>query len=102
MDDGDPVEDKALEAPIVIETTPMREGITLQFSQVFIAGLAFIRSTQEADMTARVAVVSCATRFQMAVSLGFHMVFAAPGIVPPLLMLMAEGLWLRTGQEDCG
>ncbi len=39
---------------------------------------------------------------QMAVSLGFHMVFAASGIVLPLLMLMAEALWLRTGQEECG
>jgi hypothetical protein len=52
LDDGDPVEDKALEAPILIETTPMREGIALQFSQVFIAGRAFIRGTQEADVTA--------------------------------------------------
>jgi cytochrome d ubiquinol oxidase subunit I len=39
-----------------------------------------------------------AARAQMAVSLGFHMVFAASGIALPLLMLMAEGLWLRTGQ----
>jgi cytochrome d ubiquinol oxidase subunit I len=34
----------------------------------------------------------------MALSLGFHMIFAASGIALPLLMLMAEGLWLRTGQ----
>jgi hypothetical protein len=52
LDDGDPVEEKALEAPILIETTPMREGIALQFSQVLIVGLAFIRGTQEADVTA--------------------------------------------------
>ena len=52
LDDGDPVEEKALEAHILIETTPLREGIALQFSQVFIAGLAFIRGTQEADVTA--------------------------------------------------
>src|SRR5438094_8038336 len=36
-----------------------------------------------------------AARLQMAVSLGFHMVFAALGIGMPLLMLIAEGLWLR-------
>jgi cytochrome d ubiquinol oxidase subunit I len=35
----------------------------------------------------------------MAVSLGFHMIFAAAGIAMPLLMLLAEGMWLRTGQE---
>ena len=40
-----------------------------------------------------------AARIQMALSLGFHMVFAASGIGLPLLMLMAEGLWLRTGQH---
>jgi cytochrome bd ubiquinol oxidase subunit I len=39
-----------------------------------------------------------AARAQMAVSLGFPMVFAASGIALPLLMLIAEGLWLRTGQ----
>ncbi len=39
-----------------------------------------------------------AARAQMAVSLGFHMIFAAAGIAMPALMLMAEGLWLRTGQ----
>jgi cytochrome d ubiquinol oxidase subunit I len=33
----------------------------------------------------------------MAVSLGFHMIFAALGIGMPLLMVLAEGLWLRTG-----
>src|SRR3954447_12459810 len=37
-----------------------------------------------------------AARMQMAISLGFHMVFAALGIGLPLLMLVSEGLWLRT------
>ena len=36
-----------------------------------------------------------AARAQMAISLGFHMVFAALGIGLPLLMIIAEGLWLR-------
>lgn len=39
-----------------------------------------------------------AARFQMAFSLGFHMIFAALGVGMPLLMLIAEGLWLRTKQ----
>ncbi|HET6404907.1 MAG TPA: cytochrome ubiquinol oxidase subunit I [Candidatus Thermoplasmatota archaeon] len=39
-----------------------------------------------------------AARAQMEVSLGFHMVFAALGIALPLLMVIAEGLALRTGQ----
>jgi cytochrome d ubiquinol oxidase subunit I len=38
-----------------------------------------------------------AARAQMAFSLGFHMVFAALGIGLPLLMMVAEGRWLRTG-----
>ncbi|HUG40377.1 MAG TPA: cytochrome ubiquinol oxidase subunit I [Longimicrobiales bacterium] len=39
-----------------------------------------------------------AARAQMEVSLAFHMFFAALGIGLPLLMLIAEGLWLRTGR----
>lgn len=38
-----------------------------------------------------------AARWQMAVSLGFHIVFAVIGIALPLLMVVAEGLWLRSG-----
>ncbi len=40
-----------------------------------------------------------AARSQMAVSLGFHIVFAAVGIAMPLLMVIAEGLWLKSEQE---
>src|SRR3954452_15005406 len=40
-----------------------------------------------------------AARMQMAISLGFHMVFAALGIGLPLLMLVSEGLWLRTRKQ---
>ena len=39
-----------------------------------------------------------AARAQMEVSLAFHMIFAALGIGLPLLMVVAEGLWLRTGE----
>jgi cytochrome d ubiquinol oxidase subunit I len=40
-----------------------------------------------------------AARGQMAMSLAFHIIFSAIGIGLPLLMVMAEGLWLRTRQE---
>jgi cytochrome bd ubiquinol oxidase subunit I len=40
-----------------------------------------------------------AARLQMEVSLAFHMFFAALGIGLPLLLVLAEGLWIRTGQE---
>lgn len=36
-----------------------------------------------------------AARLQMAISLGFHMIFASLAVGMPVLMLMAEGLYLR-------
>lgn len=38
-----------------------------------------------------------AARSQMAISLGFHIVLAVLGMALPLLLLISEGLWLRTG-----
>ncbi len=38
-----------------------------------------------------------AARTQMAISLGFHIVFAEIGIAMPLMMLIAEWRWRRTG-----
>jgi cytochrome d ubiquinol oxidase subunit I len=40
-----------------------------------------------------------AARIQMAVSLGFHFVFAVLGVGLPLLMVIAEGLWLRRKEQ---
>jgi cytochrome bd ubiquinol oxidase subunit I len=40
-----------------------------------------------------------AARSQMAMSLIFHIVFAAVGIAMPLLMVIAEWRWLRTKEE---
>ena len=37
-----------------------------------------------------------AARSQMAMSLGFHIIFAAIGMAMPLLMTIAEWRWLRT------
>ena len=37
-----------------------------------------------------------AARFQMGMSLAFHIVFAVIGIAMPVLMVVAEGRWLRT------
>lgn len=41
-----------------------------------------------------------AARSQMALSLGFHIVFAAVGMAMPLMMLVAERRWLRMGDPD--
>lgn len=43
--------------------------------------------------------VLTAARLQMEVSLAFHMFFAALGIGMPLLMLLAEWRWLKTGER---
>jgi cytochrome d ubiquinol oxidase subunit I len=40
-----------------------------------------------------------AARSQMAMSLAFHIIFAAIGIAMPLLMVIAEWKWLRTDEE---
>ena len=40
-----------------------------------------------------------AARAQMAMSLAFHIIFAAVGIAMPMLMVIAEGLWLKTREE---
>jgi cytochrome d ubiquinol oxidase subunit I len=40
-----------------------------------------------------------AARLQMAMSLAFHMIYAAVGIGLPLLMVIVEGLYLRTGKD---
>src|SRR5438309_7287626 len=38
-----------------------------------------------------------AARTQMAISLGFHIIFAEIGVAMPLLMVLAEWRWRRTG-----
>ena len=40
-----------------------------------------------------------AARSQMAMSLAFHIIFAAIGIAMPLLMVIAEWKWLRTKDD---
>jgi cytochrome d ubiquinol oxidase subunit I len=40
-----------------------------------------------------------AARSLMAMSLGFHIIFAVVGMAMPLLMVLAEWRWLKTGQE---
>ena len=40
-----------------------------------------------------------AARMQMAVSLGFHIVFACIGMTMPILMAFSEWRWLRTGKQ---
>jgi cytochrome bd ubiquinol oxidase subunit I len=40
-----------------------------------------------------------AARAQMALSLGFHIVFAEIGIAMPVLMVLAEWRWIKTGDD---
>jgi cytochrome d ubiquinol oxidase subunit I len=40
-----------------------------------------------------------AARMQMAVSLGFHIIFSCIGMTMPALMAYAEWKWIRTGQQ---
>jgi len=40
-----------------------------------------------------------AARMQMALSLGFHIVFACIGMTMPMLMAFSEWKWLRTGKQ---
>jgi len=40
-----------------------------------------------------------AARSQMAMSLAFHIIFAAIGVAMPLLMVIAEWRWLKSGDE---
>jgi cytochrome bd ubiquinol oxidase subunit I len=41
-----------------------------------------------------------AARSQMAISLGFHIIFAEIGIGMPLMMVLAEWRWARTGERE--
>ncbi len=40
-----------------------------------------------------------AARSQMAMSLAFHIIFAVIGVALPLMMIVAEAQWLRTGER---
>ncbi|AUX41363.1 cytochrome D ubiquinol oxidase subunit I [Sorangium cellulosum] len=39
-------------------------------------------------------------RAQMGLSLAFHMIFAAAGVALPVIMVIADALWQRTGDRD--
>ncbi len=41
-----------------------------------------------------------AARVQMELSLGFHMLFAAVGMALPVMLLIVERRWMRTGDPD--
>jgi hypothetical protein len=54
LDDRDIVKHKALESHLLIEVTPVWEGITGQLREAFVMCLAFHGLTQEADVTGRI------------------------------------------------
>ena len=79
LDDGDAVEEKALEAHILVEATAVWQGIALQLRQAFIMRLSFIGGTQEADLTGlidheevldRVALLLAAVVFLLVLGIG--------------------------------
>jgi len=41
-----------------------------------------------------------AARLQMELSLGFHMIFASVGMALPVMLLIVERRWMRTGDPD--
>jgi len=51
LDNGDPSQDEPLEAPILVETTPKRQGIACQLREAFLMRLALRGRTQEAHAT---------------------------------------------------
>src|SRR5262245_60562788 len=78
LDESDPVEDKALEAPILGEVTAGGSGIALQICHAFSTRVAFIRRTQEADVTAL---------------MDHEEVFARVALLlPPLVFLLVRGI----------
>ena len=91
LDDGDPVEEKALEAHILVEATALWQSLALQFSQVFIGCLPFRRGTQEADVTGlidheevldRVALFLATVVFRLSFWIGWAMDRAFGTIMP--------------------
>jgi hypothetical protein len=50
LDHGDPVEDKALEAQVLVEAAAVWQGIAFQIRAAFIMPRACIRGTQEAHL----------------------------------------------------
>ena len=91
LDNGDLVECKALEAHILLETTPVREGIPLQLIQALIIRIAFIRGTQEADVTVlidheevldRVALLLATIEFLLVLGIGGAMDRSLSAIIP--------------------
>src|SRR5262245_47266193 len=51
LDDGETLEDKPLEAHILVKATAVRQGIAVQIRRAFIIRLPFVHGTQEADVT---------------------------------------------------
>jgi len=91
LDDGDPVQYKTLESYILVEATAAWQGIALQLSQTFIIRLAFIRGTQEANVTGlidheevldRVALLLAAVVFLLFLWIGWAVDQSLSAIMP--------------------
>jgi cytochrome d ubiquinol oxidase subunit I len=65
----------------------------------FLLGVTAPCMLRDAGVTCQAVDDLAFARAQMGLSLAFHIVFAVIGIGVPLLMVAAEGLWLRTREE---
>jgi hypothetical protein len=121
LDDGDPRQDEPLEAHILIETTPQRQGIARQLREAFIMGFAFIGRTQETNVTGfidheevleRVALLFAAVVFLLVLGIGGTMDRSLSAIMPkrggvgtPFVRLVARSAVnssaVRAGSRAC-
>src|SRR6266850_174371 len=91
LDDRDPIECKALEPKILIETTAARESIADQIREAFIMRLTLIGVAQEADVTGlidheevfdRVTLLLAAVVFLLVLCIGRAMDRSLSAIMP--------------------
>jgi hypothetical protein len=91
LDDDDPSQDEPLEAHILVETTPQRQGIARQLREAFIMGFALIGRTQETNGTGlidheevleRVALLFAAVVFLLVLGIGRAVDWSLSTIMP--------------------
>jgi hypothetical protein len=91
LDDGDPGQDEPLDAHILVETTPQRQGIARQLRAAFIMGFACIGRTQDTHVTGlidheevleRVALPFAAVIFLLVLGIGRAVDWSLSTIMP--------------------
>src|SRR3954463_13774172 len=75
------------------------EGECLSSAAIDGQTKAFTSDSESSGTTFLAMTDLLAARIQMALSLGFHIVFAEIGIAMPVLMVLAEWRWRRSGDD---